>query len=62
VGIDDIHLHVPDARFYREAWGAAEASRAGAELIFLRLPGGAGVIAVDGRAYAADPDGNVFEL
>lgn len=53
MGIDHVHLHVADAaraaRFYRDALGAEEAFRAGDTLIFLRLPVGGGVIALDAR-------------
>lgn len=51
--IDHVHLHVADVeravRFYRDVFGAGEAFRVGAELVFLRLPEAGAVIALDSR-------------
>jgi catechol 2,3-dioxygenase-like lactoylglutathione lyase family enzyme len=51
--IDHVHLHVADAeraaRFYRDVFGAREAFRVAAGLIFMSLPAG-GVVALDARS------------
>ena len=51
-GIDHVHLHVGDVEaavaFYRDVFGATEAFRVGADLVFLKLADGA-VVALDGR-------------
>jgi predicted enzyme related to lactoylglutathione lyase len=52
-GLDHIHLHVRDvervAAFYRDVFGAEESFRVGERLVFLKIPDGGGVMALDGR-------------
>ena len=54
-GFDHIHLGVTDVdvalAFYRVAFGAEEAFRVGAQLVFVRLGGGE-VVGLDGRPHA----------
>ena len=54
-GIDHVHLHVTDVEralgFYQEAFGATEAFRVGARLVFVSL-GERGTIALDSRPEA----------
>ena len=54
-GFDHVHLGVSDVdaalEFYRAAFGAEEAFRVGAKLVFVRLGGGE-VVGLDGRPHA----------
>jgi catechol 2,3-dioxygenase-like lactoylglutathione lyase family enzyme len=53
-GLDHVHVSVADVersvRFYAELFGATEAFRVGDALVFVELPDGAGILALDGRA------------
>lgn len=50
---DHVHVGVTDLdramRFYREVFGTEESFRVGEQLVFVKIPGGAGLIALDAR-------------
>jgi catechol 2,3-dioxygenase-like lactoylglutathione lyase family enzyme len=54
-GFDHVHVGVRDVdaalAFYRAAFGAEEAFRVGAQLVFVRLAGGE-IVGLDGRPHA----------
>jgi catechol 2,3-dioxygenase-like lactoylglutathione lyase family enzyme len=54
-GFDHVHVGVRDIdaalAFYRAAFGAREAFRVGAQLVFVRLGGGE-IVGLDGRPHA----------